>query len=504
MTQKNPFHALMAIALLAGPVSAQTPQAKPAEAAAAAAPATPTTAALAPVAVSGRRAQPVDADIVTNAKTKILNRNYASSCAFMSSYNANEDAVTLAYMNSFGLGDSISNEAERFSDISPNGNARSDAVGSAIEGLAPALTDPNAAAAGCGPGDRNLAAGRNFIARKDKTLDQAFAAVDKDDYAQARSLFEAAYDKIGYEEAALMLGKIHLYGLGTAKSTPAAVAWLEKIIDARYDPVVDRLKFNPKAPEAMNPRVEAAVLLAKIHLVGMGAPKSPEQARQWYAKALDFGWVPAGNTLGLAALNGYGGKKDVGRALDYLKDAAEAGYVPAQFNLAELYASGADGVARNPALANRLFAQAAQAGHVEAMLAVGRSYDEGLGMPADAAKAISYYKDAAVKGNADAQSALATFFYEGQVVPQDLATARKLFEAAAQRGQVDAMFNLAVMSVRGEGGPKDLAMGYVWLNLAKAAGHDATDAALKAVAPLLTPQDQARADAVLKPPAKKL
>ena len=495
MTQKIHFHfhVLMAAALLAGPVSAQTPA--------------PTTAELAPVAVSGRRAQPVDADIVSNAKTKILNRNYASSCAFMSSYNANEDAVTLAYMNSFRLGDSISNEAERFSDLSPNGNARSDAVDSAIEGLAPALTDPNAAAAGCGPGDRKLAAGRNYIARKDKTLEQAFAAVDKEDYAKARALFEAAYDKIGYEEAALMLAKIHLHGLGTPKSTPQAVAWLAKITNARYDPVVDRLKFDPKAPEAMNPRVEAAVLLAKINLIGMGAPKNPEQARQWYAKALDFGLVPAGNTLGLAALNGYGGKKDAARAVDYLKDAAEAGYVPAQFNLAKLYAGGTDGVARNQALANSLFAQAAQAGHVEAMLAVGRIYDAGLGVPADPAKAIVYYKEAALKGNADAQSALATFFYEGQVVPQDLATARKLFQTAAMRGQVEAMFNLAVMSVRGEGGPKDLAMGYVWLNLAKSAGHDATDAALKAVAPLLTPQDQARADAVLKPalqPVKKL
>lgn len=492
MTQKIlHFHALMAAALWAGAVSAQT--------------AAPTTAELAPVAVSGRRALPAaNADIVTNAKTKILNRSYASSCAFMSSYNANEDPVTLAYMASFGLSDSISNDAERFSDLSPNGNARSDAVGSAIEGLAPALTDPNAAAAGCGPGDRNLAAGRNFIARKDKTLDQAFAAADSEDYAKARTLFEAAYDKIGYDEAALMLAKIHLHGLGTTKSTPQAVVWLEKITDARYDPMVDSLKFSPKAPEAMNGRTEAAVLLAKIHLVGMGVDKSPEQARQWYAKALDFGFVPAGNTLALAALNGYGGKRDAGRAVDYLKDAAEAGYAPAQFNLAKLYAGGADGVARNQALANSLFAQAAQAGHVEAMLAVARIYDSGQGVPADPAKAIVYYKEAALKGNADAQSALATFFYAGQVVPQDLATARKLFQSAAMRGQVDAMFNLAVMSVRGEGGPKDLAMGYVWLNLAKVGGHEATDAALKAVAPLLTPQDQARADAVLKPAAKKL
>jgi hypothetical protein len=42
----------------------------------------------------------------------------------------------------------------------------------------------------------------------------------------------------------------------------------------------------------------------------------------------------------------------------------------------------------------------------------------------------------------------------------------------------------------------------VWFSLAKAAGHEAAEDALKAVAPKLTAQDLAKADAILKP-AKK-
>jgi TPR repeat protein len=126
-------------------------------------------------------------------------------------------------------------------------------------------------------------------------------------------------------------------------------------------------------------------------------------------------------------------------------------------------------------------------------------YDFGESVPSDHKKALVYYKEAAVKGDRDAQFALGTFFYTGDTVAKDLATARKLFDAAAKQGQPDAMFNLGAMDINGEGGPRDLAMAYVWLSLAKAAGHESAADALKAVAPKLTAQDHAKADAILKP-----
>jgi hypothetical protein len=42
-------------------------------------------------------------------------------------------------------------------------------------------------------------------------------------------------------------------------------------------------------------------------------------------------------------------------------------------------------------------------------------------------------------------------------------------------------------------------MAYIWLSLARRAGHDGAGAALAVVAPRLTAQDQARAKAVLDP-----
>jgi TPR repeat protein len=453
------------------------------------------------VIVKGTRTND-DATVVTLAKSKVMARDRASSCNFMSTYNANEDDITLQYMSDFGMEDSISNPAERIRENSPGGDAQSAPLSSSFDSEKPDDTNPNAPSVSCGAADRAFAAGRNHIERKDKTLGQAFAALERKDYPAAIGLFKTAYSKVGYEEAALMLGKMYLYGMGTAPDSEQAIHWLREVTDARYDPAKDRFRFDPRAPQLMNERVQAAITLAKIYLTGRGVRRDPVQARKWYARAAEVGFVPAANTLGLASLSGYGGERNPSRALGYFKEAADAGYVPAEYNLAKLYYNGDAGVPRDLKLAGAWFEAAAKAGHAGALYGAGRMYDLGEGVAPDQKKAIVYYKEAAVKGNPDAESALATYFYSGEQVPKDLTTARKLFNEAAMHGQADAMFNLAVMSAKGEGGPRDLSMAYVWLSLAKSAGHKDAGAALAAVAPQLNKQDLAKADAILKPQPK--
>lgn len=424
------------------------------------------------VQVTGQRSGAVDPSLVTAAKNKLLSRQYASSCGFMSGYSAAEDEVTLAYLRDFGLGDSPSNEAERFSDLSPEGNAKTAAVGSALaesRGDTGSTADPLAPSVACAGSDRRFAAGRHWIARKDKSLTQGFEAYEAGRYAEARARFEEGWRKLGYEEAALMLGRLHLLGLGTPASTPKAVEWLRQVTDARYDPVGDRLRFDPAKPDLINTRVDAALLLARIHLTGQGTPRDPAQAYQWWRKALDYGFEPAGTLLAQAHLNGVGAPRDAGQALARLQAAAGAGHVPALFMLGQLYhhrlPGQPEGIPLDLLRAGAYYGTAAKAGHLEATYAAARMLDLGEGVPAAPERAVVLYKDAALKGHADAQNALATYFYRGEVVAQDLATARKLFQAAAQRRQPDAMFNLAVMLAQGQGGAQDLASAHAWLSL---------------------------------------
>jgi TPR repeat protein len=279
-------------------------------------------------------------------------------------------------------------------------------------------------------------------------------------------------------------------------------------VDARYNPVGDRLKFDPKKPDNINTRVEASLLLARIYLTGQGTPRAPAQAYKWWSKALDYGFEPAGTLLAQAHLSGIGTAPDAKRALTYLQNASEAGDVTALYMLGQLYhhqlPKQPEGVPLDLNRAGAYFGAAAKAGHLNATYEAARMIDLGEGAAAPAPeRAVVLYKDAALKGHADAQNALATFFYRGEVVTQNLATARQLFQAAAQRRQPDAMFNLAVMLAQGQGGDKDLAAAYAWCSLSKGLGHEQAAAALPALAAMLSPEDKARADALLKPPAKK-
>jgi TPR repeat protein len=443
---------------------------------------------------------------INAAKNKILNGKRASSCGFMGTPPAAFDDVALGYMRDFGMDDGISNtDVTVVTESAPTGDVSNAALSSSLDGVIPGPGSTERQTVGCGPSDLRFAAGRNHIERKDKSLALAFEAFDNQDYARALSLFNTAYSKVGYDEAALMLARLHMYGLGTPRDTQKAIGWLRKVAGDRFDPSRDRLRFDPAQPQLMNERIEASFMLARIHERGLGVTKDQAQARNWYAKAAEFGFVPALDTLGRGWLSGMGGTRrpgDAAKGLAYLKQAAEAGYVPAQYHLGTAYYTGDAGV-RDLALAGAWFAAAAKAGHPGALFAVGRMYDLGEGVPADQKRAVVYYKEAALKGDRDAQFALGTFFYAGETVPRDVATARKLFDAAARQGQADAMFNLGAMAASGEGGPKDLAQAYVWFSLADAAGYQGAQAALKSVSPKLTAQEHARAEAILKPGAKK-
>jgi hypothetical protein len=450
------------------------------------------------VVVNGARGSAGDPHAIDAAKDRILNGKSASSCAFMDPRHPANDPVTLAYRRDFGLDAPLSDDVVRIDALAPDGDASNMIDSSGIDrngGMPPPLAVRKTR--GCTVADVRFAAGRNHIARNDKTLALGFEAYDNGNYARALQLFETAWNKIGYDEAALMLARQHLYGQGAPKDGAAAVAWLEKVDNKPYAPA-DRMRFDPAQPDAMTPRIEAAFMLARMYDRGIGVARDPARARTWYDKAAGYGFVPALDILGERALAGTDGTRDPVRGLSQLKEAANAGYPAAQFHLARAYYAG-DAVPRDVTMARTYFDAAARAGIPAALFAAGRMRDLGEGVKADPAQAIVYYKDAALKGDRDARFALGTYFYSGEVVGKNLATARQWFGAAARQGQPDALFNLGVMTAAGEGGTKDPAMAYVLFTLAQRAGHDGAGAALKALAPTLTPEDRTRAEAVLHP-----
>ncbi|MEO6278235.1 tetratricopeptide repeat protein [Roseateles sp.] len=478
--------------LAAAPLQAQqTPAPAPAQAPA-------EVQSLGAVKVTGQRNRPIDPSAVIAAKNKVLSSQFASSCGFMGGYSAADDDVTLAYLRGFGSLD------EDFGDLAPDGGAATPAASASSPAAGEISSTPSVA---CSGSDRRFAAGRNWIARKDKSLTQAFDAYEAGNYVEARARFEEGWKKLGYEEAAMMLGRLHLLGLGTPASRPKAIEWLNEVINARFHPVNDRLRYDPQKPDQINTRIEATLLLARTYLSGKGAERNPQEALRLWRKALDFGFEPANTLIGQAQLSGVGTAVDGPKAVESLKAAAAAGHAPAMLLLGQLYhhrvPNQPPGIPLDLERAGAYYSAAARAGNIEATYAAARMLDLGEGTTRAPEKAVVLYKEAAVKGHVEAQNALATFFYQGEVVPQNYATARQLFQAAARGRQPDAMFNLAVMLAQGQGGDKDMAAAYAWCTLAKAQGHEQAAAALPVLEARLSADDKARAEAMLKPAPKK-
>ena len=117
---------------------------------------------------------------------------------------------------------------------------------------------------------------------------------------------------------------------------------------------------------------------------------------------------------------GDGVPKDLGKAFDLWKDAAELGDACAQFNLGQMYANG-DGVPKDPMKAVEWYQKAAMQGHVSAQNNLGVMYALGGGVPMDNVLAHAWGNLAASKG------------VENAVRLRDLVTLTPAERAEAQR-----------------------------------------------------------------------
>ncbi len=463
------------------------------------------------VTIFGKKRQPGDPSRVQ------IDVHTASSCGFMNNYDPGNEDIVQDYLRDFSMDQNGSNQGpdvdtsdpnqsgNQFKDTSPLGDASQDNAGNTATNPAMQVGSdgkPRDATGACGPTDKVFAAGRNYIQRNDTSLKDAFAAFDANDYPKALDLFKKSYNKIGYDQAALMEGKMLVGGMGTARNTPEAIIWLKKVVEAKYDPK-DEQAFNPDDPNYMNTRSDAAMLLGKIYLTGWGIKRDPKEALKYYLKAAEFGFIPANHILGEFYEFGSAGEKNPGKAVTYFTKAAHVGYAPSQYELGTLYYSG-EGVAQDKQTAAAWLIEAAKHGNTDALFAVGNMYDQGDTLPQDPSKAAIYYKEAALQGDPEAEDALGLYFYTGTAVAKDPVTARKLFAEAVHGHNVDAMFNLAVMMANGEGGPKDMAAAYAYMTLAAEAGLDKAVPAAKELGGKLTPEEKARADSALNPkPAGK-
>jgi len=252
----------------------------------------------------------------------------------------------------------------------------------------------------------------------------------------------------------------------------------------------------------------SAAYLGKVLLYGIERCVRPEPsaARPWLEAAAAAGEAGAAYDLGLALWTAAGEHRDPGRALALLERAAADEADPLAFEtLAWLYATGA-GVGRDPARARELLADAARVGsdgfvrlagqarrfpivaglysagvaRLEALAGEGDRaaaswlaiilYD-GVGVAADAERAVRLARVAAAAGETAAVRLLAAAHRNGRGAPRDDIEALRLYRRCAHAGDSFCMMFYGHALLEGTTVEQDLAEGLVWLTRSAEAGN---------------------------------
>ena len=106
-------------------------------------------------------------------------------------------------------------------------------------------------------------------------------------------------------------------------------------------------------------------------------------------------------------------------------------------------------------IVDELYKQAADKGHIPAMISYATCLLNGTGVEENKGEAVKYFHKAADRGSADAQLSYAYFLQDGDLVKKDLAKAAEYMKKAADQFNIDAEYAYAMTLMTGNGVEKD-------------------------------------------------
>ncbi|HEX5772768.1 MAG TPA: tetratricopeptide repeat protein [Geomobilimonas sp.] len=210
--------------------------------------------------------------------------------------------------------------------------------------------------------------------------------------------------------------------------------------------------------------------------------------------------------LALMELRGEGGRPDLSRGMELLRESAEQNYFAAQYLLGTRYLYGA-GMPADRARAKKLLAAAAaqrdyraialleildrgsrgekqdmkgvveavrkasNRGNAAARNTFGFMYLIGDGVPKDPVQEIRWYRAAAAAGDSRASFMLSLMYYHGDGVPRNQTEAARLMRIAAERGGARSEFFLGTFYYHGTGLPQDKGQAALWIRKAAEKGY---------------------------------
>lgn len=279
--------------------------------------------------------------------------------------------------------------------------------------------------------------------------------------------------KKGDPEAQLNMGRA-LIELKTHEDSLAAFEWMTKSAEQGNSYAMNNIGMFylsgdiVKKDEALGIEWLKRAALAKLDLAQFTLgknyyygnrpfPEDNDKAVFWLSEAADQGFIQAECLLAKCYQNGYGVNKDYEKAINLLKRAE------AQYTISPTYFHGIN-------LFQYLYGE--KATMIDCYALLGIFYDNGFGCIQDNGKAAEFYKKAADGGNANAMNNLGVMFANGKGVEKSLEKAVELYTKSANAGNAVAMTNLASCYEDGTVVSKDDSKALYWYN--KAAEQDST------------------------------
>ena len=311
-------------------------------------------------------------------------------------------------------------------------------------------------------------------------LQKAREAFEKGDLEGAIKLLRPEAEK-GNTDAANALGELQVAGRGT-KAAAEAAKWFQKAADAGSS--------------------AAQLNLARLLFLGAdGLTKDEEKARFLLRTSAEAGYAPAQAQLG-AAIESVAArtedKAQIAEARDWFEKAAAQNQPEALLALARFYDSGLGGLDANPQKGFDLCLRAAKAGSVVAMNEMGVRYQRGAGVRQDNMAAIGWFTIGAQHGQPAALVNLGNCYETGNGVRQDLDLAGRHYAAAAKQNFGPAQFLLGQMIEKGKGTEVNLAHAYVLYTRAGAQKNPEAAKRAEAIKAKLNPVQLAEADKLLR------
>lgn len=367
----------------------------------------------------------------------------------------------------------------------------------------------------------------------------------------------------GNAEAEAEMGMRYVTGMGVEADLEEAKTWLEKAAAKKRPEAFFWLgAMNDEyAPGERNPTEaaryyrlaaelgyrDAQKRLGQFLEAGEGVEQNLADALTWYLKAAEQGDPRAMIHVGMLASGEERSVRDLALARTWLEKARGLGVMDAQFlledvtaaaereqlakdmpshvpealremyvealrgdnwsqwQIAERYSKGQDGMPKDEAAFEMWRERAATAGRLEAQESLGLALTDPASPKRDVAKGRPHLEQAATAGLNAARFRLAELLAAGDGVEQNESWAAELFEAEARVSNREAMWRLRQMYARGiAGAAPDQAKAAEWLMRASIAGHSEAKAEEAKVAAATAAEAKAAEEAKFAEVQRKL